>query len=112
MRVRVLGLKRETWGTRSVLQVNKLAVNLGKLDAGFGISQFHFADVDVVAGSWKQRLEDESLGEAGFKLAVAIDADTAFAGFGASNGRIEKVLRVGDRWSGVRFALGEALGCV
>ena len=58
--------------------------------------QLHLADVDVVAGSRQQGLEDKGLGAPGLELAITVDAHFALAGFSASQGRIEKVLRIGD----------------
>src|ERR1017187_4840329 len=82
------------------------------LDVVFRGGQLHLADVNVVAGTRQQGFENESLCASGLELAIAVDAYIAFAGFGAARGRIEKVLRISNRWGGVGVACGEGLGRV
>ena len=93
------GLEGWEWGAR---RVYLSAVDLRAVDGvrlwGLALiaTQLHFADVDIVVGSGYEGLENERFGVSRLKLAITIDANLALTGFGASGGRVEEMLRVGN----------------
>jgi hypothetical protein len=72
--------------------------------------QLHFADVHVIPGPGKDRLQHKGLRVVCLQIAIAVHADIAFACFGAMYRRVEKVLRLGNAGCGAILASCQALG--